>query len=130
MRPVRPVRPVRIDARIPTAVFGIGTLAGIAIVLYAEAYMRDALAVIGTSTTDESFKTFRAQTAIGSILLFAGGLTSIGGAALTALSAYHWRRQSRLKPGHCAVCGYAERGWSSERCPECGTVTQSATMSA
>ncbi len=47
-------------------------------------------------------------------------------AAYAALNVWRWRCR-RVRPGHCASCGYDLTGNISGRCPECGvTVTVAA----
>jgi hypothetical protein len=43
--------------------------------------------------------------------------------AIAGLTAYLWRRDLRVLPGHCGQCGYNLTGNASGVCPECGEAT-------
>jgi hypothetical protein len=49
---------------------------------------------------------------------------------LGAGGACWWRAGKRVKPGHCAACGYDLGGLSSGRCPECGAGREFAAARA
>lgn len=117
---------MRFDVRLLTTTFASGTLLGVAIAGTAMVHHRRAVSAFSNTVSDSAYREFRSQASAGAAICALGIFVAVAAASLTAVFAYRWWRQARhLSAGGCPVCGYSERGWSSDCCPECGSRNRS-----